>query len=113
LWFDPARYFVGNEWVPAEGGDRLALSDPSCGEQIGEIVRGGAADVDRAVASARSALDGPWGRITAPEHGRVLFRLGQLGLENAEALALSCQHPRVIAAQQHHMKQAFQQFIIC
>ena len=87
LWFDPAKCFVDNEWVSADGDQRLTLADPSTGEQIGEIARGGAADVDRAVTAARAASDGAWGRMTAPERGRILFRLGQLVLENAESLA--------------------------
>ncbi|MEL7154170.1 MAG: aldehyde dehydrogenase family protein, partial [Pseudomonadota bacterium] len=87
LWFDPAKCFVDNEWVSADGDQRLTLADPSTGEQIGEIARGGAADVDRAVTAARAASDGAWGRMTAPERGRILFRLGQFVLENAESLA--------------------------
>jgi aldehyde dehydrogenase (NAD+) len=61
--------------------------DPSTGSEIGRIARGGADDIDAAVAAARGALDGAWGKLTAAERGRLLARLGTLVTENAEALA--------------------------
>ena len=36
------------------------------------------ADVDRAVASARAALAGPWAAVSARERGRMLWKLGEL-----------------------------------
>ena len=51
------------------GGATLALEDPSDGSELARIARGGAADVDAAVAAARAALDsgdaGSWGRLSA------------------------------------------------
>ena len=54
LTFDPTRCFIGGEWVAPAGGETLPLEDPSTGETIGAIARGGAEDIDRAVAAARS-----------------------------------------------------------
>jgi (Z)-2-((N-methylformamido)methylene)-5-hydroxybutyrolactone dehydrogenase len=34
--------------------------------------------VDDAVAAARAALDGPWGKLTATQRGKLLHRLGEL-----------------------------------
>ncbi len=87
LWFDPAKCFLNNQWVPPLGGETLALEDPSTGETIGAIARGQAADVDRAVAAAGAARQGDWGRVTAAERGRLLARLGQLVLDHADRLA--------------------------
>jgi hypothetical protein len=61
--------------------------DPSTGNEIGRIARGTSEDIDAAVAAARGALDGAWGKLTAAERGRLLARLGTLVTENAEALA--------------------------
>lgn len=85
LWFDPAEVFIGGRWQSTP--ERLPLEDPSTGAEIGQIARGGAAQIDAAVAAARAALDGPWGRATAAERGRILARIGQLVLARADELA--------------------------
>jgi aldehyde dehydrogenase (NAD+) len=62
--------------------------DPSHGSALADIARGGAADIDAAVAAARAALDaGAWGRMTAAERGRVLSAMGRKVLEQADELA--------------------------
>jgi len=87
LWFDPSRCLIGGAWVPPASGETLPLFDPSDGMPLAEIARGGAADVEAAVAAARAALEGDWGRADAAERGRVLARLGRLVEEHAETLA--------------------------
>ncbi|PRY25512.1 aldehyde dehydrogenase (NAD+) [Aliiruegeria haliotis] len=84
-WFDSREMFIGGSWrqPPAT----LPLEDPSTGQEIGEIARAGTAEVDEAVAAARAAIDGPWGRTTAAERGRILSRIGQLVLERVDDLA--------------------------
>ena len=84
---DPSRCLIGGEWVPVRSGATLALGNPSDGTALAEIARGGAEDVDAAVAAARAALDGEWGRTPAAERGRLLAALGRLVAERAEALA--------------------------
>ncbi|WP_422040947.1 aldehyde dehydrogenase family protein [Roseibium sp.] len=87
LWFDPSRCLIDGKWVAPTGGECLPLENPSTGERIGSIARGSAADIDAAVVSARSAWQGDWGRTTAVERGRLLFKLRELVLENVEHLA--------------------------
>lgn len=87
LFFDPSRCFIGGDWVLASGRDTLPLENPSTGETIARIARGGAVDVDRAVSAARAALNGEWGRMPAAERGRVLSRIGQKVLERIDDLA--------------------------
>lgn len=82
-----AQHFIGGQWVPAASGRTLPVIDPSTGERFDTLARGDAADVDRAVAAARAALNGPWGRLTATERGRILLKMGALMLERAEELA--------------------------
>ena len=82
-----SKHFINGEWVAAASGETLPVIDPSTGETFGEIPRGAAADVDRAVAAARAALNGPWGKMTATERGRILHRMSQLVLADAENLA--------------------------
>ena len=87
LWFDPSLCFIGNQWIASKGGKTLELRNPSDGSLLCEIARGSKDDIDTAVQSAELALDGEWGRLTAPERGRILAKLGQLVLEKADALA--------------------------
>jgi len=87
LWFDPTKCFIGGRWVAPAGGETLPLENPSDGAIICQIAKGGAADIDRAVAAARKALEGDWGRMPAFERGRVLMRISQKVLERVDDLA--------------------------
>ena len=48
------KQFIGGQWVESASGDTFATLDPATGETLGQMARGNAADVDAAVASARS-----------------------------------------------------------
>jgi aldehyde dehydrogenase (NAD+) len=81
------KLFINGEWREAESGDSLPVVDPSTGEAFDSIARGTAADIDRAVAAARAAYEGPWGAMTATERGRILTRIGDLVAAHAEELS--------------------------
>lgn len=87
LWFDSAEVFIGGRWYLPESGQTLPLENPSTGEEIGRIARGGPADIDAAVTAARDALNGEWGAMTAAERGRVMMRLSWLVTQKIEELA--------------------------
>ncbi|WP_158965141.1 aldehyde dehydrogenase family protein [Chachezhania sediminis] len=86
LWFDPSLCLIGGEWVRAAGGT-LPLVNPSDGTVICDIARGGAPEIDAAVAAAHAALEGDWGRLTALERGRLLVKLGRLVESQVDELA--------------------------
>lgn len=79
--------FIDNAHVPARGGDPIDVIDPSTGAVFATIAGGGRADIDAAVAAARRAAEGAWGRTTAVERGRVLMRLAALVETHRETLA--------------------------
>ncbi|MDB5819219.1 MAG: aldehyde dehydrogenase, partial [Rhizobacter sp.] len=79
--------FIAGEWLVPAGGQTLPLVDPSDGSVLTQIARGTQADIDAAVKAARAALDGPWGRMSATERGRVMAKIGALVLEHADELA--------------------------
>ncbi|THD82369.1 aldehyde dehydrogenase [Aliigemmobacter aestuarii] len=82
IWIDGAYHDA------AEGG-RFATVNPATGQTLTEVARGTAADVDRAVASARAAFDdGRWSRKSPSERKEVLLRLAALIRENVPELAL-------------------------
>ena len=82
-----AKHFINGQWVPAASGQTLPVINPATGETFDTLARGDSRDIDRAVASARAALSGAWGRMTATERGRVLTKMSTLILERAEEFA--------------------------
>jgi aldehyde dehydrogenase (NAD+) len=87
IWFPSDEVLIGGRWRGTEGGGRIDVVNPSDGTGLCEIARGSAADIDAAVAAAKAARDGDWGRLTAAERGRLLSRLSQLVLDRVEDLA--------------------------
>jgi aldehyde dehydrogenase (NAD+) len=61
------KLFIGGEWVDPAGSDVIEVISPHTEEVVGRVPEGTTADVDRAVAAARTAFDeGEWPR-TSPE----------------------------------------------
>ncbi|MGB0499426.1 MAG: aldehyde dehydrogenase family protein, partial [Rubricella sp.] len=85
LWFDPCGVFIGGAWRKPRA--RMVLVDPSTGQPLCEIARGGRDEIDRAVEAAHAALAGEWGALPAAERGRFLSRLGGLVGARVEDLA--------------------------
>ncbi len=81
------KHFIGGRWVAGADGRTLPVVDPSTGESFDQLARGTAADIDAAVAAARSALGGPWSRMTATERGRILSKASEAILARHEELA--------------------------
>ncbi len=79
---------IDGEWVPSISGETYESINPSTGEVIGHIAAADAADVDRAVAAARRAFEGPWSKFTAVQRQNVLLRFADLVLEHAAELPL-------------------------
>jgi aldehyde dehydrogenase (NAD+) len=80
-WIDGAE-------ADALSGERLDVICPSDGKTFASIPRSGAADIDKAVRSARAAFeDGRWRKLSAQERGRVLMRFAALVAERQEELA--------------------------
>jgi phenylacetaldehyde dehydrogenase len=62
--------------------------NPATGETLANVAEGDAEDINRAVSAARKAFEsGPWSRMTPSERGRLIWKIGDLILENAEELA--------------------------
>ncbi|MFE6996487.1 2-hydroxymuconic semialdehyde dehydrogenase [Microbacterium sp. NPDC057659] len=60
---------------PVDGIRTFLKVNPVDGSVIGEVHEAGAEQVDRAVAAARAAFDGPWGRMPVAERARLLRRV--------------------------------------
>jgi aldehyde dehydrogenase (NAD+) len=78
--------YVGGEWVDAASGNTFESTSPANGDAIGTFPKSSAEDVDRAVAAAKAAYE-EWRLVPAPKRGEILFRFGQLLVEQKEDLA--------------------------
>ena len=84
----PRQLFINGQWTEATSGKTFETPNPATGATLASVAEGDAEDINRAVQAARKAFDdGPWGRITPSERGRIIWRIGDLILEHAEELA--------------------------
>ncbi len=81
------QLIINNEWCPASRGQSMEVINPATEEVIATVASADASDVDAAVAAARAALAGPWGRMSARERGRLVSRLADRLLERADDVA--------------------------
>ena len=93
------RLLIDGEWV--DGSDVLTSCDPATGLPIARVQAGGAKEIDRAVAAARRALGGPWGKLDAASRMQMLLKVAQALHEKSGLLAeieiLDNGMPRMIA----------------
>jgi phenylacetaldehyde dehydrogenase len=86
---EPRRMLIGGTWTGSVTGETLESVDPATGRPLTTIPYGGASDVDRAVAAARTALeDGAWRRVSPIDRGRMLARLAEEIEAHGDELAL-------------------------
>jgi len=78
--------YIANTNVPSASGRTLPVLDPSDGQPFDELQRSNAADIDAAVQAARECFEGPWGRLSAAERGRLLYALSRKVAEHADEL---------------------------
>jgi acyl-CoA reductase-like NAD-dependent aldehyde dehydrogenase len=77
-------HVIDGEVVPSVDGQTMPVIDPATGEEVGVAALGSAADVDRAVRSARAAFDdGRWRYLAPLEKERRLRRMSTLLQERA------------------------------
>ena len=80
------KNFVGGEWVESTSGETMEVVNPSTGETIGEVPRGTADDVERAVEAAKKAWS-EWRDKTPKDRMELLLKLADLIDEHADELA--------------------------
>lgn len=77
---------IDGRWQPAASGEWIEMADPSDGTPLGRIARGGAADIDAAVAAARRAQRG-FAERPPVERVRVMSAIARRITAEAERLA--------------------------
>jgi (Z)-2-((N-methylformamido)methylene)-5-hydroxybutyrolactone dehydrogenase len=81
------KMLVAGEWVEPQSGEWFESINPYTAAPWALIPRGNAADIDRAVAAARSAYYGDWRKLNATARGSLLRRLADLIAADADRLA--------------------------
>ena len=85
----PADAIVDGRVVGAADGARFDNIGPGDGRILGTVAAGGAADIDRAVQSARDAFeDGRWRDLAPRARKKIMHRLADLLEAHADELAL-------------------------
>ena len=79
--------FIDGKPTEAAAGETREVREPATGEPLAVTAVAGAEDVDRAVAAARAALDGAWGRTGATERSRLLHALADAIRADRDGLA--------------------------
>ena len=80
--------FIGGEFVPPADGGYFTTLNPATEEPLAEVAQAGPPDVDRAVAAARAAYEGPWGATSGRDRAKYLYRIARVIQERAREFAV-------------------------
>jgi succinate-semialdehyde dehydrogenase/glutarate-semialdehyde dehydrogenase len=79
--------FVNGEWLSADGGKTIDVTNPATGKTVGQVPKMGQAETRRAI-DAAAVAQGGWRATTAKERAAILRKWFELLLENQEDLAV-------------------------
>jgi acyl-CoA reductase-like NAD-dependent aldehyde dehydrogenase len=112
------QLYIDGQFTDAASGETFETTDPSTGEVVGRVAKGGKEDMRRAIEAARKAFDsGVWADMTQDERSRRMAKLWELlqqklpelcqieaqdaghtiRMANLFSIALGVEHWRVIA----------------
>ena len=87
LQFQHDAAYVNGQWIAADSGKTLGVTDPATGRTLGAVPDCGAAETARAIAAAQAALPA-WRARTAKDRAGILHRLANIIEQNAEPLGI-------------------------
>src|ERR1700709_36185 len=82
----PKLLLIDGQHVPSLSGRTFKTLNPATQQVLATSAEGNGADVDRAVAAARRAFEGPWRSMRASERGQILLRLVDLMKKHADEI---------------------------
>lgn len=84
----PHKLLIGGKWVEAAGGETFEALNPSDESVLARVAKGGAEDINRAVAAARKSFDSGQYRFMSPhERSKLIYRLADAIEDNLEQFA--------------------------
>ena len=81
------QMLIGGKWVEATSGQYFESRNPATGELLATVAEGGTEDINRAVAAAREAFEGPWRKFKPYERQQLLLKLADLVDRNFDELS--------------------------
>src|SRR5277367_1845843 len=81
------KMLIDGQWVDAASGKKFETHNPATGELLATVAEGDAEDINRAVAAARRAFEGPWSKVKPFERQALLLKLADLVEKNFEELS--------------------------
>ena len=84
---EQSTLYIGGRWTEPSSTDRIEVISPHSEQVVGIVPDSKPADVDTAIAAARSALHGSWGRTSPEERGEVITRLVAEYAQRADEVA--------------------------
>ena len=72
------RMLINGEWVKSASGKTFESRNPATGDLLATVAEGDAEDINRAVATARAAFEGPWSKFKSYERQALLLKLADL-----------------------------------
>jgi acyl-CoA reductase-like NAD-dependent aldehyde dehydrogenase len=84
----PTQLLIGGRFQDAQSGKTFPTINPATEEVLAQIAEADAPDVDAAVKAARAAFNNKsWRNMTARDRSKLLWKLGDLIMKNADELA--------------------------
>jgi aldehyde dehydrogenase (NAD+) len=83
----PMRLYLGGAWHDATGDTAAAIVNPANQRLLTRVANASPPDVDRAVAAARDAFDGPWRRFSRRQRAGRLRRIADVVRSHRAELA--------------------------
>ena len=81
------QMFIDGDWADAASGETAAVINPATEEEIAQVPKGDASDVDRAVAAARAAFE-TWSQSTPQDRSKALYAFADAIEKDTETLSL-------------------------
>ena len=81
-------HFIAGKWIEGADEGRFQTINPADEKPLASIAAATAAEVDAAVAAARSAYDQVWSKLSGLERGKYLFRIARRLQERAREFAV-------------------------
>src|ERR1700688_4509120 len=82
----PELLLIDGQHVPSASGRTFKTLNPATEQVIATVAEGNEVDVDRAVAAARRAFEGPWRTMRAAERGNLLLKWAELLKRHADEI---------------------------
>jgi acyl-CoA reductase-like NAD-dependent aldehyde dehydrogenase len=82
------QLFINGEFVPAQSGETFVTINPATEEKIADVASAGSADVDAAVAAARTQMEpgSAWQKMKPRDRGKILWKIADMLMAKAEEI---------------------------